>query len=182
MNALPVTITKTFVSAVAERQTVCWTVNYTVKVVGPASGTTNYTLTDTPAFATAQGVTLHGSVLDRSDHRRLDVTVPATLQPGAAISAGQTHTYNVTATATVNVPAGATLNPCVEGQSGPFYNTATVTFPGGFGFGQRLWRARQADRHEDGPPGHVRRRRPVSGRSVHRGGVEHDRAARSPTH
>ena len=131
VNPLPVTISKTLTS-VAQNVDGSWTIAYAVNVVGPATGTSTYTLTDTPVFAAAQGVTFTG--LSWTGQTTGSATVlPAILQgaPGAAISAGQTHTYNLTATATVSVPPGQTLSACVPGQSGPFYNTALVTYPGG---------------------------------------------------
>lgn len=129
VNALPVTVDKTFISA-EQQPDGTWKVQYTVEVLGPVSGTTTYTLTDTPEFATAEGVTFTGLSWTGQTAGGPTTTVPAVLQPGGAISAGQKHMYNVTATATILVPEDETLSDCVDGE-GPFFNSATVTFPGG---------------------------------------------------
>lgn len=129
VNAQPVTVDKTFVSA-QQQADGSWTVNYTVAVKGPQGGTTPYTLTDTPAFAAGEGVTFTG-LSWTGQTTGSSTTAPATLQTDGLISAGQTHTWNVVATASIAVPSGATLGACVPGKSGPFFNTATVSFPGG---------------------------------------------------
>lgn len=128
VNSLPVTVEKK-VDSVEQGTDGVWTVKYTVSVKGPASGTTPYSLTDTPAFATAQGVTLTG-ISWTGQTTGSSPTGPVTLQPGDTISTGQTHTWSVTATATIAVPQGQTLSACEAGK-GPFFNSAKVTFPGG---------------------------------------------------
>ena len=130
VNSLPVTVDKK-VDSVAQAADGTWTVKYTVQVTGPQSGTTPYTLTDTPAFAAAQGVTITGLSWSGQTTGGPVTTFPATLQPAGTISAGQTHTWNLVATATIAVPDGTTLSGCVPGQSGPFFNSAKVAFPGG---------------------------------------------------
>lgn len=127
VNPKPVKITKTFTSA-NQNLNGTWTVLYEIKVEGPSSGTTPYTLTDTPQFS--PNVTFTSLSWSGQTTGGPTGTVPATLATNLPISAGQTHTYNVTALASVNVPVGQTLPACTA-QSGPFYNVATIVFPGG---------------------------------------------------
>lgn len=115
-----------------------WTVVYDVLVTnGSATVATSYSLTDELRFGGAITVDSASWTGPGDTSGTFDpVDTPATLATGVLIAGGASHTYTVTATASVDPAAwGAaeaelTCPPGGDGVGG-FLNSATVTFPGG---------------------------------------------------
>ncbi len=116
---VPVTVAKAD-GAVQQLADGDWSISYQVVVTNPsATLPTTYSLTDVPAFDSSFTILSQGWQGDP------DVT-------DIAIEAGGTDTYTYVVTAEANeTPVDPTALVCSPTGGGGFFNTATVTFPGG---------------------------------------------------
>ncbi|QIG38594.1 VWA domain-containing protein [Microbacterium sp. 4R-513] len=133
------TITKTVTGTEQDPATGRWTVTYDIVVNLAPTGPSNpkglaakYDLTDTLDFG--GDITVNQATWSGESSGSFDpVTDPADLASGKAIAAGATHTYTVTAVATVTAAAidgGTTSCDAGEGESGGFLNTALLSSGG----------------------------------------------------
>ncbi|WP_182141275.1 isopeptide-forming domain-containing fimbrial protein [Schaalia sp. JY-X169] len=110
-----------------------WTVAYVITVSGEGlDSATVYDLTDTPAFAT--GVTINGGTAKLRGEDG-SVTLPAaggTIAEDKALAAGQTHTWDVSWTVTINSPIPPADAGCENGGTPGkgFFNTAQLSTGG----------------------------------------------------
>lgn len=117
VNPVPVEIDKT-VATIAQGSDGQWTIDYTVKVTNPNPTPAIYTLTDAPQFATSFTIQSQGWVGSPD-------TTDVPLEPNGSDS----YTYRVVATSNVDPVPAAGLR--CDGPATAFFNTATVTWPGG---------------------------------------------------
>ena len=97
-----------------------WSIAYTVTVTNTSPTlATSYSLTDTPTFDSSF------TILTQGWQGNPDVT-------DVAIEGGGSDTYTYVVTAEANeTPVDPTALVCTPADGGGFFNTATVTFPGG---------------------------------------------------
>ncbi|MEU1971682.1 hypothetical protein ABZ477_08490 [Microbacterium sp. NPDC019599] len=133
------TITKTVTATDQDPASGDWTITYDIVVnlapVGPSNPdglSAKYDLSDTLDFG--GDITVNeASWSGESSGPFEPVTDPATLASGKAIAAGATHTYTVTAVASVGEAAienGTTACEPGDGETGGFLNTALLTSGG----------------------------------------------------
>lgn len=117
VNPVPVDIDKT-VASIAQRGDGLWTIDYTVTVTNPNPVPAIYSLTDTPQFAPSFAIQSQGWV---GDPDTTDVAIEA--------DGSDVYTYRVVAASEVDPAPPAALR--CDGADTAFFNTATVTWPGG---------------------------------------------------
>ena len=116
---VPVTIVKSD-GVVSQAAGGIWTISYQVVVTNTsATLPTSFTLTDTPAFDSSF------TILSQGWFGAPNVT-------NVPLGAGGTATYTYVVTAQANeTPVDPTALTCTPANGGGFFNSATVTFPGG---------------------------------------------------
>ena len=157
---VPVTIAKAD-GVVSQAAGGIWTISYQVVVTNTsATLPTSFSLTDTPAFDSSF------TILTQGWFGSPNVT-------NVPLAAGGTATYTYVVTAEANeTPVDPTALTCTPANGGGFFNSATVTFPGGTnsdtGCGIPAKPVDAEDRAALGAEHHDRR----LDAQLHRGGVE----------
>ncbi|HRA06692.1 MAG TPA: hypothetical protein PKV13_08745 [Propionicimonas sp.] len=103
---------------VSQQADFTWKIVYPVTVSNPSTRTVVYELTDTPDFGAGFDVVSNGWV-----------GAPAT--EGIVLPAGETDDYSYEVVASFDPSVTSPSLTCTEADGGAFFNSATVTFPGG---------------------------------------------------